>query len=227
MLLKLDRCNGRRFVHFAGIAFFLAANRASAQTPPSCATGTVPMPVDANGKLAQANPVKTKCVTPQEAMQMVMESQAEMMKKLGGQADPSEADNNALPTPPHQPESDPVLGSSASIATALESGRLVLRAARFSADGSSMTAPTGALIQSIADAMKKIGGLFAVEAHVPMNGASWSTARAVSGRQAQAFRNAIVSAGVPGTNVAAVGYGAGRPEKANDANPRIEIVRLR
>jgi outer membrane protein OmpA-like peptidoglycan-associated protein len=169
---------------------------------------------------------------------MMMAAQAELMKKLSGDraappaaAPPSApaaaAASNTLPATGRQPASDAVLASAQSVAAALESGRLVLRAVRFSPDGASMTAPADASIRSIADAMKTIGGLFAVEAHVPMNGASWSTARSVSSRQAQAFRNAIVSAGALGTSVAAVGYGAGRPEKENDDSPRIEIVRLR
>lgn len=258
-MLVLTRRDRNGATGLAALAMLIALSTSLfSQTAASCPAGTVPMPVGTDGKVAQGTPARTKCVTPQEAVQMMMAAQAEIAKKvnkaqvassatpsvnalgpetangaaaavdsaLGSAFSKAGATDTALPASGSQPASDAVLSSSQSVARALESGRLVLRAVRFSADGSSMTAPADASIRSIAEAMKTIGGVFAVEAHVPTNGASWSTARAVSSRQAQTFRQALVGAGVTATSVAAVGYGAGRPEHENDSMPRIAIVRL-
>lgn len=219
---------------WAGIAH---ASDAAAQAVPACRSGLVPVPDMPIGTVP-TGPVRIKCVTPQEAMQIMVSAQQEMMKKLGGGAQqrgvaaaPARTNNarvttSALPGAGHQPASDPVLESTESIAAKLESGRLILRAVRFSPDGSTMTVPDESAIARIAHAMTAAKGVFVVEAHVPMNGAAWSTARSVSAREAEAVRRALVKAGVPVARMAAVGYGAARPEAADDTNPRVEIVRI-
>ena len=181
-------------------------------------------------------------------MELAVAMQAELLKKMmsGAQQDSQAPESNPMaamaatlsragastPTGPAKSESgDPglaiaALASQASIESSLASGRLILRGVQFSPDGSSVTSPDAASLARLAKVIAESKELYAIEAHVPANGARWGDVRMLSQKQADGLKAALVKAGATESAIAAVGYGAGRPEQQGDTKSRIEIVRM-
>ena len=79
------------------------------------------------------------------------------------------------------------------------------------------------LINQLAAALARTPGQFLIEAHV--DGKNGAATQALSEQRAAAVKSALVAAGSPPMQLAAVGYGATRPVAGSKSSARIEIAR--
>jgi outer membrane protein OmpA-like peptidoglycan-associated protein len=108
------------------------------------------------------------------------------------------------------------------LTAALASGRVVLKELRFQEHTGTLDPSSGPLLAQLAQALQATPGQFLVEAHVEK--VEEPRAQALSDQRAAAVKSALVSLGVPATQLVATGYGASRP-LSSGSSARVEIAR--
>lgn len=108
------------------------------------------------------------------------------------------------------------------LAAALSAGRVVLHELRFQEHAATLDPSSGPLLAKLAQALLATPGQYLIEGHVDKT--EEPRAQALSDQRAVAVKNALVSSGVPPTQLVATGYGATRP-LSSGSGARIEIAR--
>jgi outer membrane protein OmpA-like peptidoglycan-associated protein len=108
------------------------------------------------------------------------------------------------------------------LAVALSAGRVVLHQLRFQEHTATLDPSSGPLLAKLTQALLATPGQYLIEVHVDQT--EGPRAQALSDQRAAAVKNALVSSGVPPTQLAAAGYGASRPPSTGSSE-RIEIMR--
>jgi len=108
------------------------------------------------------------------------------------------------------------------LAVALSAGRVVLHQLRFQEHTPTLDPSSGPLLAKLTQAILATPGQYLIEVHVDKT--EGPRAQALSDQRAAAVKNALVSSGVPPTQLAAAGYGASRPPSTGSSE-RIEIMR--
>ena len=120
--------------------------------------------------------------------------------------------------------------SSDNLATALASGRAVLRSIRFTGATSVLEPSARELVKRLAAALERTPGSFLIEAHVDAL-QSPAAAQELSERRAAAVKAALIKQGIPAARLTALGYGATRPMPevpvggGPPSSARIEVAR--
>jgi outer membrane protein OmpA-like peptidoglycan-associated protein len=105
---------------------------------------------------------------------------------------------------------------------ALSAGRVVLHEIRFQDHSATLDPSSGPLLAKLAQALLATPGQYLIEGHVEK--IEETRAQALSDQRAAAVKNALVSSGVPSTQLVAIGYGATR-SLGSGSSARIEIAR--
>jgi outer membrane protein OmpA-like peptidoglycan-associated protein len=107
-------------------------------------------------------------------------------------------------------------------------GKARLRGLEFSHDGTEIDGADAAILDLVADAIKKncTGKTVTIEGHASISEGSAEHNQKLSLNRAEAVRDYLISRGLPAEQLKAVGYGSTRP-LTNDPSPAAQKVNRR